>query len=78
MLAFWQHVEGAGTWTKKDVEEGEQKCLWLTYIIEEGEHRQPVWLVSGLSEALVLVRIVMDDVELEGNAEQVRGQNVPK
>lgn len=43
--------------------------MWLTYIIEKGEHCQPVWLISGFSKALVLVRIVMDNMELKDKVE---------
>lgn len=47
--------------------------MWFTYIIEKGEHCQPVWLVSGFSEALVLVRIVMDNMELKDKVEMQSG-----
>lgn len=40
-----------------------------TYLIEKGEHCQSIWLIFGLSEALVPVRIVVDDVELEYGVE---------
>lgn len=40
-----------------------------TYLIEKGEHRQSIWLIFGLGEALVPVRIVVDDVELEYEVE---------
>lgn len=52
--------------------------VFSTYLIEEGEHRQPVWLIFGLGEALVPVRIVVDDVELEYEVEHVRSVRVPK
>ena len=60
---------------KENIEDSEQKCVWLTHIVEKGEHCQPVWFISGLSEALVLVRVVMDNMELENKVEiQVRCQ----
>lgn len=46
------------------------KCGRHTYIIEKGQHCQTVGLISGLSEALVLVRIVMDDMELKDKMER--------
>lgn len=58
----------------------EQRYSWLTHIVEKREYRQPVWLISGLSEALVLVRIVMDNMELKEKVEiqkQLRCINVP-
>lgn len=45
--------------------EKRSKSACLTYIIEKGEHSQAVGLISGFNKALVLVRIVMDDVELK-------------
>lgn len=45
--------------------------MWLTYFIEKGEDSKPVWLISGLSKALVLVRVVMDHMQLE---EKVKSQ----
>lgn len=47
------------------VREKRSKSACLTYIIEKGEHSQAVGLISGFNKALVLVRIVMDDVELK-------------
>lgn len=52
--------------------------MWLTYIIEKGEHCQPVWLISGLSKALVLVRIIMDNVELKDKVEMQNTLGVKK
>lgn len=52
----------------------------LTYIIEKGEHCQPVWFISGFSEALVLVRVVMDNMKLKDKVETQRrlgSQNAP-
>ena len=43
--------------------------MWLTYIIEKGEHCQAAWLIFGFREAPVFVRIVVDDVELEEKVE---------
>lgn len=43
----------------------------LTNLVEKGKYRQPVFFISGFSQALVLVGIVMDNMELEdkgGNA----------
>lgn len=62
---FNQH----GGQTKQNIEKRERKCLWLTYIVEKGEHCQPVRLISGFSKALVLVRIVMDNMELKDKVE---------
>lgn len=45
--------------------EKRNKSVCLTYIIEKGEYSQAVRFVSGFNKALVLVRIVMDDVELK-------------
>lgn len=42
----------------------------LTYVIEKGEYSQAVGFVSGFSEALVLDRIVMDDMELKDKQTQ--------
>lgn len=41
------------------------KGVCLTYIIEKGEYSQAVRFISGFNKALVLVRIIMDDVELK-------------
>lgn len=41
------------------------KSVCLTYVIEKGEYSQAVGFIFGFSEALVLVRIVMDDMELK-------------
>lgn len=46
-------------------EEKGNKSVCLTYIVEKGEYSQAVGFISGFVEALVLVRIVMDDVELK-------------
>lgn len=46
--------------------------MCLTYIIEKGEDSQAVGFVSGFNKALVLVRIVMDDVELKDKQTQCR------
>lgn len=54
----------------RTLKRGNKGLVWFfTYLIEKGEHCQPVWLISGLREALVLVRIVVDDVELEDEVE---------
>lgn len=45
-----------------------------TYIIEKGQHCQSVGLIFGFTEALILVRIVMDHMELEESVEQVRSE----
>lgn len=66
-----------GVQTKTNIEEGEEKYLWLTYIIEKGEYCQPIWLIFGFRETLVLVRVVMDNMELEDNTEEIRYQNMP-
>lgn len=49
---------------------GGNKPVCLTYIIEKGEDSQAVGFVSGFNKALVLVRIVMDDVELKDKQTQ--------
>lgn len=69
-------VDQLGTQTKTNIQEGEEKYLWLTYIIEKGEYCQPIWLIFGFRETLVLIRVVMDNVELKDNAEQIRYQNM--
>lgn len=62
---------------KQNIEGLKEKHLWLTYIIEKGEYCQPVWLISGFSKAWVLVRIVMDNMELEDKVEiQDRWENM--
>lgn len=45
--------------------EKRNKSVCLTYIIEKGEYSQAVRFISGFNKALVLVRIIMDDVELK-------------
>lgn len=62
-------VEQPGGQRKQNTEKRKQKCVWLTYLIEKGEHCQPIWLISGFSKALVLVRIVMDNMELKDKVE---------
>lgn len=64
---------------EKKSEEWEQKLVWLTYIIKKGEHCQPVWFISGFSEALVLVRVIMDNMKLKDKVEMQRlgSQNAP-
>lgn len=77
LLQHWWscHLGQPGGEKKENIEDSEQKCVWLTYIVEKGEHCQPVWFISGFSEALVLVRVVMDNMELENKVEiQVRCQ----
>ena len=60
--------------------QGTKVLVWLTYIIEKGKYCQPVWLISGFSEALVLVRIVVDNMELKDRVEIQNRlcQNSPK
>lgn len=41
------------------------KSVCLTYVVEKGEYSQAVGFIFGFSKALVLVRIVMDDMELK-------------
>lgn len=52
----------------------------LTYIIEKGKYCQPIWLISGFSEACVLVGIVMDNMELKDKVEihNIKCQITPK
>ena len=69
VLATRVDLRQPGGKKKENIEDSEQKCVWLTYIVEKGEHCQPVWFISGLSEALVLVRVVMDNMELENKVE---------
>lgn len=45
-------------------EKGNKRAC-LTYIIEKGEYSQAIGFISGFNKALVLVRIVMDDMELK-------------
>lgn len=68
-MASCGDVEQLDGQTKQKSEEREQTYLWLTYIIEKGEYCQPVRLISGFLEALVLVRIVMDNMELKDKVE---------
>ena len=57
-------VRKSGTWCGNRT-----TALCCTYIIDKGEHCQPVWLISGFREALVLVRVVMDNMELKDKME---------
>lgn len=48
-----------------DKKRGNKGILCILYLVEKGKNSQSIWLISGLSKARVLVRIIMDNMELK-------------